>query len=71
MEYHRANSVSSKHFCLSLGPVATNCVPMQYKYRIAALRHIMAAEGVFGSKVQHDCRYNWAVNRKGGCLTRL
>jgi hypothetical protein len=26
----------------------------------------MAAEGVFGQKIQYDAKYNWGVNIKGG-----
>ena len=45
--------------------VPLNYHAIQYKYRIAALRLIMAAEGVFGEKVQYDVRYNCCVNVKG------
>ena len=38
---------------------------LQYKYRLCTLRLLMAAEGVFGSKIQADVRYNWGVNIKG------
>ena len=64
VDYHLTNSVS----LTSLIVFIVDPVSFQYKYRLCALRLIMAAEGVFGEKVQYDARYNWGVNGKGECI---
>ena len=62
VDYHNNHNVSILHdiFEFSFEPKI-----LQYKYRLCTLRLLMAAEGVFGSKIQADVRYNWGVNIKG------
>lgn len=64
-EYHATKSASCPFESLNR---LNLIIFLQYKYRICALRHIMAAAGVFGTKVKFDCRYNWAANCKGKSL---
>ena len=61
LDYHETNSVATRMHLWK----PFNLYAFQYKYRIAALRLIMAAEGVFGEKIRYDVRYNWGVNIKG------